>query len=170
MKKNQNKCTSIGIKKNIRPTLNKTQKVNKDEDHSIAKILSSLISAGDRQEQMNALLGVALGLTYRSKTEQALEKLAAILREYPEVKERSDYFWIKGKAYYRQGQYPLALKAYDSAIQRYPNDIVSYAERASVKKDLGDMEGYKSDCAMTFEIEKNLERKHRQGQRRQRHK
>jgi len=66
-----------------------------------------------------------------------------------------DINYYMATAYYKIGEYDKAIEIYDSIIAFSPKDIDSYYLRGSMKLNLGDLDGARSDFDQAVKLSKN---------------
>lgn len=108
--------------------------------------LSDFMNSGDIQ--FNDNLKVAMLFKEQGNYREAMSYCNRIL----EV-DSTAYagFACLSNLYTNLGRYDIALKVLDLSIDRRTNNAKAYAERAKVKKLMGDLEGYNKDVAKAKE-------------------
>ena len=102
---------------------------------------------------LNDYLRIALLYNEKKKYKNAISYCNSILNV--DITAYAGYACL-AHVYESQGKYNIALKVWDLAIDRKSTNARAYADRAKLKRSLGDMEGYAEDAAMAKEFSPTL--------------
>jgi tetratricopeptide (TPR) repeat protein len=112
----------------------------------IARPLSKDYTADDK-----ANLLYQRGLSYAAKQEYKLA--AADLDEAVSLSPKHLSALLKrGHLHYFAGQQAEARKAYDDAVNAYPNEVITYNDRGSFLRNIGDLDGAVIDFTRALQI------------------
>ena len=103
-----------------------------------------------RKKTRDISLALAHAYIYTYKPEEAEEELASLLKQYPQDPE--PYFWL-GRLQQNAGRQDEAVSFYSKAINRDQDYAPAYRYRASVFKDMGELEASAQDYSRLIELD-----------------
>ncbi|EKE37365.1 TPR repeat protein [Entamoeba nuttalli P19] len=124
-----------------------------------AKLFMRIGNAYFKQDKYTEALDFYKKSCTEKRTEEILNKIK-ITEKKKEAKEQQEYFSVekgeearaKGSAFFKEQNFPEAIKCYTEAIKRNPNDHLAYSNRAAAYQKLGEHPYAIKDAEMCIKI------------------